>query len=152
MGQRCAGIHPDGFVPCLARGAMGADGLGDVDVAQFFRVHVIVRHIDETPESAYFTGVCDAPAGFLEHFAVQRLEGAFARINSATGQLVFEMRRALVGQQKSPCAGQNCVNTGAVDIPLADYRIVAIPFDHRLPPWTAHLPRLYSRDMPIPDM
>tara|TARA_R110002094_G_scaffold2053_5_gene8635 strand:- start:2502 stop:2684 length:183 start_codon:yes stop_codon:yes gene_type:complete len=49
------------------------DGMGGVNMAQFFSPYIVVRHINKPPKRAQTPGPGNAPTDFLKHFAIQCL-------------------------------------------------------------------------------
>jgi len=87
-------------MPGLAWGTMRTNRMGQIDMAQLFGPFVVFGHVGEPPECSQTARIGDAPAGFLEHFAVQRLEWMFSRVDTATGKLNLRVGLRLKRQQK----------------------------------------------------
>ncbi len=84
-----------------------ADGARLIDMANLFGPEVVFGHEHKASERAQKTRLCDAPTGFLEHFAVQRRDRAFSGINATAGKLKLVMDARLIGQKHLPISRQN---------------------------------------------
>ncbi len=81
--------HPDGPVRGIGRLREPQDGAAEIDMADLARPEVVFRHVAVALEGAEPAQHRDAPAGFLEAFAVQGTDRALARVDAAAGQLEF---------------------------------------------------------------
>ncbi|WVX51270.1 hypothetical protein ROLI_043710 [Roseobacter fucihabitans] len=66
------------------------NGPRDKNMAYFFSPKIIFRHENEPSESPQPKGFGNAPSGFFQNFAMQRLNGAFTGINAAAWQLYVD--------------------------------------------------------------
>lgn len=77
-----------------------------VDVAQFLRVALVIRHVGVSVKHPQTPDAMDAIAGFFHHFAVQSGKTVLPGINSTAGQL--QLRHVTVLQRrKDPITGIN---------------------------------------------
>ena len=125
-----------------------ADGVRDVNMAQLFGPEVVFRHKNKASEGAQPPGSGDAPANLFDHLAVQGLERAFARIDTAAGQLDVRFRTHLAGQQNLPAPRQDRIGTGPQGIAARALGELADSGDQNAGPFQFLPLRLYRRDMP----
>ncbi len=120
----------------------------DEDVADFFSPEVVFGHEGEPPKRAQPPGRSNQLPRFLINFAMQGLHGAFARIDTAAGQLKLARRRILQGQQKRCTSRQDRIGAGSDCILASGVGLLTKSPDH-VPPFQFLLAALYTRDMPI---
>lgn len=102
----------------------------DVNMADFFRPEIVLRHIGKPPECSQPARSGNPPAGLFHHFAVQRPGCTFARIDSATGKLHVRRLTQLARQQEPPAQRQHRVSAWSHDVLLLCTRRMADPSDH----------------------
>ncbi len=118
------------------------------DMTHLFCPEVVFRHIGKAPKRPQSARRRDTPSRFFDHFAIQCLQGAFARVDTAAGQLKLRLRRALESQQNGRSSRQNRVGAGAQRIAPFGVGRCANPSD-RVPPFQFLRAILYRRDMPM---
>lgn len=110
--------------------AKSADWFCKVQCANLLGPQIIFWHVGETPECTQFSANRDAPAGFLQHLAMQGRDRVFALVNSTAGQLNFWARLHLHSSQQAVTQRQDGIDTGSARVALPCFWRIAIPSDH----------------------
>jgi hypothetical protein len=103
-------------------------------MAKLLRPEIVLRHISETPERTDAPRLRNAPAGFFEDLAVERLDRGFARVNPAPGKLKLRLWFCLVGEEKIRPARKDRVDACALPVSHTCLDRFADPPDHLLGP------------------
>lgn len=103
------------------------------------RPEVVIFHIGKATERAQSARAGNAPAGFLQHFAVECLERGFSRFDTAAGQLHLGVLGHFQRHQKAALQRENGIDPGPRCVALAGLWCLTCTSDHLLPlfPWVA---------------
>jgi len=107
-----------------------ADRDGEVHGAELFRPEVVFRHVGEPPERPQTPGHGDLPAGFLEHFAVERGDRMFAPVDPAARQLQLGHRLGLMRRKDVVAPQQDGIDARPAGIAPPGFGRFAEASDH----------------------
>ena len=86
-----SGRHDGRAVKRFGRIAQPSHRPREIDKADLFGPQVVFGHVGKAAKGTDAARIGDAPAGFLDHLAVQRGDGRFAGVDAAAGQLQVGM-------------------------------------------------------------
>lgn len=134
---------------CFGWHAKTSSGKGAIDDAEFFSPEIVFRHVGKAPKRSEALWPCNAPSRFLDYLSIEGLQGGLARIDTATGKLIFRHRLGLMRHKHAAVAHQHCIYT--VSQPIADiaFRHLAKSSDHASL-LSLGLSRRHGRDMREP--
>ncbi len=106
-------------------------------MANLLGPQVVLRHECISAERPDASQRPDAPAGFFGNLAVERRDGAFARVDATAGQLKLRFGIVLKGEQDLTIPDQYGVNPWATPITNTGLHWFSQPWYHALGPLVA---------------